>query len=71
MTTALIPKKIADTISYWFTDTELLTRMSLNAKADGKPMATINIAKDIGKYLFKDKTQSKTVSRNDAMNVSG
>jgi len=45
--------------------------MSLNAKADGKPMATINIAKDIGKYLFKDKTQSKTVSRNDAMNVSG
>eukprot|EP00638_Chattonella_subsalsa_P003666 CAMPEP_0117751018 /NCGR_PEP_ID=MMETSP0947-20121206/10718_1 /TAXON_ID=44440 /ORGANISM="Chattonella subsalsa, Strain CCMP2191" /LENGTH=475 /DNA_ID=CAMNT_0005569305 /DNA_START=294 /DNA_END=1721 /DNA_ORIENTATION=+ len=49
------PKKIANTISYWLQDPELLSTMSANAKADGKPNATMNIAKDIGNnFLFNN-----------------
>jgi len=53
------PRKIADTVGYWFQDPELLNRMAVNAKADGKPDATLNIARDLGSLVFDNRSEDQ------------
>ncbi|CAM9935920.1 unnamed protein product [Scytosiphon promiscuus] len=46
------PAKIADTVSRWLRDDDLLAKMSSKAKEASRPQATYKICSDIGDMLF-------------------
>jgi 1,2-diacylglycerol 3-beta-galactosyltransferase len=54
------PQKIAKTVSTWLKDPVLLAEISSKSRDAGRPEATLEIAKDIGKKLFPEvlKTQN-------------
>lgn len=55
------PRKIADTVHKFFTDDTLMQKMSRAAVARSRPLATSEIARDIGNIVLREKLQLPTL----------
>jgi 1,2-diacylglycerol 3-beta-galactosyltransferase len=51
------PKVIADTISKWLANPEMMASMKSAALAAARPSATLDIAKDLAQIIFASKEQ--------------
>ena len=52
------PTVIADTVTSWLSDEELLQEMRENALAAARPEATLDIARDLAQVVFAQKEKT-------------